>query len=83
VGVFSSISFTSNMYADQDDDAKRGDFSRVFPSWGQNRFWLSSSPRFFSANVVVFCYLLLLRYIILTLLFISKALTLMKCGFTC
>jgi hypothetical protein len=52
------------MYADQDDGAKKGDFSRVFPSWGQNRFWLSSSPRFLSTNGVVFRYLLLLRCII-------------------
>jgi hypothetical protein len=40
--------------ADQDDEAKRGDFSRVFPQLGQNRFWLSSSPRFFVGYVVVF-----------------------------
>jgi hypothetical protein len=62
--VFFFDSFTSDMYADRDDGAKRGDFTRVSPSWGQNRFWLSSSPRFFSANVVVFRYLLLLRCII-------------------
>jgi hypothetical protein len=38
--------FMSDVYADQDDDAKRGDFSRVSPSWGKTGFGFLLLPDF-------------------------------------